>query len=263
MKQRVITGFLAGLFFITVVIAGGWLFVLLAGALAVIGFFELLYMRKLGPLSFPGIAGATAVVALVLFGQLSLTHAIFYSFSDVIFLTFFLLLAYTVLSENTFHFEEAAFVFAAVLYVGSGFYFFVATRLAADGLNYIVYLLFIVWASDSGAYFFGKSLGKKKLWPAISPNKTVEGFFGALLCAAVVGGVYHIFSPVYSHFATTTFVAILISVVGQFGDLIESALKRHFCVKDSGNLLPGHGGILDRFDSLLLILPVLHLLALI
>ena len=123
----------------------------------------------------------------------------------------------------------------------------------------------IVWITDSGAYLIGRKLGKHKLAPHVSPNKTWEGSIGGSLVSVIVVGLYLVFSPV--KFAYSLPIMLLLTVVlsvgGQIGDLIESAFKRHYGVKDSGKILPGHGGILDRFDSLLFVLPLMHLFGLI
>jgi phosphatidate cytidylyltransferase len=101
-------------------------------------------------------------------------------------------------------------------------------------------------------------MGKRKLWPEISPNKTVEGSLGGVICALAVAVVFIIFTNITESLIGLLIITAILSVFGQIGDLVESALKRHYNVKDSGNILPGHGGILDRFDSLLFVLPLLH-----
>jgi phosphatidate cytidylyltransferase len=171
-------------------------------------------------------------------------------------LAVFLLLVYTVVTKNAFTFDEAGFIILSILYVGCGFYYFIAIR--SIGLAYIVYALFIIWATDIGAYFIGRAFGKRKLWPEISPNKTVEGSIGGVICAAVVAIVYQWTTNLFDNIGFVLMVTTVLSIFGQLGDLVESAFKRHYGVKDSGNILPGHGGILDRFDSLLFILPILY-----
>jgi phosphatidate cytidylyltransferase len=167
-----------------------------------------------------------------------------------------LLLALTVITKNRFTFEDVGFSILSAIYVGIGFYFFMETRSA--GLVYIFYSIFIMWATDSGAYFIGKAIGKRKLWPEISPNKTVEGSIGGVVCALVVAVLFVLFSNIHATIVPLMAITVVLSVFGQIGDLVESAFKRHFNVKDSGTILPGHGGILDRFDSLLFVWPLLH-----
>lgn len=169
-----------------------------------------------------------------------------------------ILLCYTVFKKNKFTFEDAGLILFSTFYVGMGFYYFIETRLIDDGLATILYILFIVWATDTGAYFFGKTFGKRKLWPQISPNKTIEGAIGGIVLATTVGVFFHLVHPFDYSIIIIIVVTVLASIVGQIGDLAESALKRHFDVKDSGTILPGHGGILDRFDSLMFVFPLLH-----
>ncbi|MFM7217466.1 MAG: phosphatidate cytidylyltransferase [Bacteroidota bacterium] len=113
---------------------------------------------------------------------------------------------------------------------------------------------FILWASDTGAYFTGRFLGKHKLFERISPKKTWEGFFGGLALSLVVAFVV---SKYYHSFETMDWmiIGLIIAVTGALGDLVESLFKRSIQVKDSGSLLPGHGGILDRFDGLFISAP--------
>jgi phosphatidate cytidylyltransferase len=121
----------------------------------------------------------------------------------------------------------------------------------------------LTWASDSFAYFAGRAWGRRKLIPKVSPGKTVEGAIGAVVGTAVVAGLYSIvlaqFPSYVLHPVTAVLFGVLISVAAQVGDLAESLLKRDAGVKDSGTLLPGHGGALDRFDSLFFTLPLAYL----
>ena len=131
---------------------------------------------------------------------------------------------------------------------------------ADNGHRWLLAALAIVWAADSGAYFAGRHFGKRKLSPRISPNKTVEGLMGGLLCGLVVAIVLALFAGAglvqLPLVALAAFAAVLFSVVG---DLFESLLKRHAGAKDSGTLIPGHGGILDRIDGVVAALPVFAL----
>lgn len=171
------------------------------------------------------------------------------------------LLGISVISKNTYTIDEAGFPVIVSLYVGMGFQNLVLAR--AAGIETVLLALLIVWATDIGAYMIGRQYGKHKLMPSVSPNKTIEGAIGGIVSAVVVALIFLLIYPSQQHFGyemwlMLIFVAIF-SVVGQFGDLVESSVKRHYEVKDSGNILPGHGGILDRFDSLLFVFPIMHL----
>ncbi len=120
------------------------------------------------------------------------------------------------------------------------------------GFEITLFLFLIVWITDTSAYFFGIAIGGKKLAPKISPNKTLAGFIGALFCSGIAGYIAHAtsFITIFNGYMMIICSSIFISFFSQCGDLAESALKRYFEVKDSGNFLPGHGGLLDRFDGL-------------
>ncbi|MGL4521098.1 MAG: phosphatidate cytidylyltransferase [Bacilli bacterium] len=257
MKQRIITGVLAAAVFIPLVFYGGPLFICVSIALAIIGVYELLRMRGIPMFSLPGLLSVGLLVALLVptFWQVNNKNLM-----SAFIIYLFLILAYTVFSKNRFSFEDASFITLTVFYVGIGFLFFIQTRMIEDGVAYIFYALFTIWATDSGAYFMGRAFGKRKLWPEISPNKTIEGSIGGTLIAVIVAVLYNQFVGMDMGMVQLIVLTILLSVVGQLGDLVQSAYKRHYGVKDSGRLLPGHGGILDRFDSLLFVLPILHLI---
>jgi phosphatidate cytidylyltransferase len=167
------------------------------------------------------------------------------------------LLAYTVLTKNTFSFDEAAFVMLSTLYLGMGFFCFIEIR-NFSGIDMIFYAIGVIWSTDSGAYFIGKSLGKRKLWPEISPNKTVGGFVGGIVVSVIFAVIYQMITSFTDSYILILITTVFLSVFGQIGDLVESALKRHYQVKDSGHILPGHGGMFDRFDSFLFVMPLMY-----
>lgn len=257
MKQRIITAVIAVAVFLPIVIIGGFPTILLAYLLASIALYELLKMRNLKLFSVPGLISLVVLWIFLLPEQYQhILSSLKYSKVEFALLAVLLFLSYTVATKNKFTFDDVAFSIMATLYVGMGFLYFIETREA--GLVYIFYSLFIIWATDSGAYFIGRAFGKRKLWPEISPNKTVAGFFGGIFCAVIVAVLFVLFSDIDATIIELGFVTILLSIFGQVGDLVESALKRHYHVKDSGRILPGHGGILDRFDSLLFVWPLLN-----
>ncbi|RSK27062.1 phosphatidate cytidylyltransferase [Bacillus sp. HMF5848] len=261
MKQRVLTGVLAAAFFIPIVIIGNGVFTVLVYVLASIAMFELLRMKNIQIFSVPGVISVLLLWVLLLPAEYTIIiTGNVVSKVEVALLSVLLFLTYTVVTKNRFSFDDVAFVTLATLYIGIGFYYLIVTREA--GLHYILFALIIIWATDSGAYFFGRAFGKQKLWPEISPNKTIEGSIGGVISAIVAVFVYQLFIPMDENIIKLLIMTILLSIFGQVGDLVESALKRHYAVKDSGQILPGHGGILDRFDSLLFVLPILHFLQL-
>ncbi|APX99876.1 phosphatidate cytidylyltransferase [Lacinutrix venerupis] len=145
-------------------------------------------------------------------------------------------------------------------YISSGFVFLIL--IANHNHTFTPKLLFgsfiLVWVNDSFAYLVGKNFGKQKLFSSISPKKTVEGFLGGLLFSCIAS----YFIATYTHtlnFNNWLILAVIISVIGTIGDLIESKFKRQANVKDSGVIMPGHGGLLDRFDSIIFAAPFIYL----
>lgn len=259
MKQRIITAVIAAAIFLPIIIFGGWPFITMVYIIASIGLYEALKMKKLTLFSVPGVLSLVLLWIFLIPSQYSgFLKEMEYTKMEIFFLGVLLLLAYTVVTKNRFAYEDVAFSIMSILYVGLGFYFFMETRDA--NLIYVFYSLFIIWATDSGAYFIGRAIGKHKLWPEISPNKTTEGFFGGVASALVVSLLFSLFGDMEVSIIILLAATAFLSVFGQIGDLVESALKRHYHIKDSGNILPGHGGMLDRFDSLLFVWPLMHLL---
>lgn len=129
-----------------------------------------------------------------------------------------------------------------------------------DGAHWLIILTAITAGSDTGAYWIGSKMGKRKLCPHISPNKTIEGGLGGIVGGIGAAVVIYLIFPVNVPLPMIILLAFMLSVVGMTGDLIESVIKRGYQVKDSGSLLGGHGGVLDRVDSLLLAAPALYYL---
>ncbi|MFQ5454038.1 MAG: phosphatidate cytidylyltransferase [Candidatus Zixiibacteriota bacterium] len=130
-----------------------------------------------------------------------------------------------------------------------------AISLSIKGGDWLLFLFGILWVGDTSAMAFGKWIGRQKLAPAVSPNKTVEGFVGGILGALVIGMVMHFWKFQQLEWYHILIIACGCSIFGQLGDLVESMWKRSLGIKDSSFIVPGHGGILDRFDSLLFAAP--------
>lgn len=159
-------------------------------------------------------------------------------------------------------FHKFANLYTSILYIAVPWSLFNFAAFSADSqFSGLLLLSFfgIVWASDVGAYLFGITLGQKygkKLFPSISPKKSWIGFWGGVFTAVVVAVLLQKFGIMNFSMLHSMILAVLINVASVYGDLIESQWKRHYNVKDSGNLIPGHGGLLDRFDSALVAIPV-------
>lgn len=154
--------------------------------------------------------------------------------------------------------KDPALVAFGPLYVGLCLGHVLLARALPDGEFLIFGLFLITWAADTGAYYIGMSMGRHKLAPAISPNKTVEGLAGGLIAALLAAFLARAWFLPSLTSADCVAVAGLLTVAGLLGDLAESAMKRGAGVKDSGNLIPGHGGMLDRLDSLLFTAPAFY-----
>lgn len=147
-------------------------------------------------------------------------------------------------------------ILLGVCYIALPLGMIVAMRGMSDGAAWIFFILCIVFANDVAAYFAGTHLGRRKLWPAVSPGKTLEGSTGGLVAALAVGIVFRALFLDRMPLDGTLLCILGIGIAGPMGDLFESVLKRTHGVKDAGRIMPGHGGLLDRIDALLFAAPV-------
>lgn len=147
--------------------------------------------------------------------------------------------------------DPIAYTMLGIFYVAGLGGYFLLIRGLENGSQMIVFILLLVWAGDVAAYYGGRKFGKHKLMPLISPKKTVEGAIANVLGTLIAAGIAHL--VILEEFSLThcLIVAFICGIIGQFGDFLESLIKRNCQVKDSGTLIPGHGGFLDRIDSLL------------
>jgi len=265
MKKRIITGVLGASLFLIALLLGRWIYIGLVFLLATVAFLEYSYMHRIN-WKFSVLISLLLLWTILLSGlashQIIPPYALFQEpnnlLSWMIFL-FFLI----VLSSNRFDLHQMAYLFVGALYIGYGFSFMLQTIWKQNGLILTLFILLVTWANDTCAYFFGKYYGKHKPWPKISPNKTWEGSIAGMGAGVLLGLILATIFPELGSMVAVIMLALLITIVGQLGDLIESSWKRTIGVKDSGTILPGHGGILDRFDSLLLTFIVLHLMDLV
>lgn len=177
---------------------------------------------------------------------------------------FFIAASGAVFSHGKYSIQRVSNVVMLVLYIVFGFTSIIAVRSLENG-KYLFMLIFVAaWLSDTGAYFVGVFFGKHKLIPDVSPKKTIEGAIGGLLTCVVSFLIYAIIlkfgfklSPNFLVFA---FLGFIMSLISMCGDLIASLVKRTFKIKDYGNFIPGHGGILDRFDSIIAVSSIMFVL---
>ena len=169
-----------------------------------------------------------------------------------IWLAMFVLLSITVASKNTTTIDQASMILLGSIYIGFGFHYMIATRIHEIGLFWTILIFVCIWASDSGAYFVGSKLGKHPLWPQISPKKSIEGAIGGVVISIIVAICFSIYRSDLLSLGQAILLGFVIAVVGQFGDLIQSAYKRVKGIKDTGTLLPARrrlrscGQLVDR-----------------
>ncbi len=178
------------------------------------------------------------------------------------FIPVFLLMINSLYVKDKSRFDKFSNLYTAILYIAVPWSLlnFAVFNAAGDFSGLLLLSFFcIIWGTDVGAYIFGITLGQKygkKLFPSISPKKSWIGFWGGLFTAVLVAVLLHFLEILRFDLLHCIFIGILLCVSGVYGDLIESQWKRHYEVKDSGNLIPGHGGLLDRFDSALIAIPI-------
>ncbi len=261
MKARTLSTIIYLIIFIPLIIIGGTPLRVFISLLGIFAVGELLYMKKRLLISLEAIFSFLAVIFfispnLILYPINKFFSLYNFNYNDFLYIYIILILIKMVLSNNELNFNDAGSIILGVFYIGFGFHYFLQDR--ANNWMLFVFGLIIVWSTDSFAYIFGKKFGKHHLIPKISPNKTWEGAIGGSLSATLIASVYaFIFKVIPQGLFLIILIALLLSIFDQIGDLIESALKRSYRVKDSGKILPGHGGIFDRFDSMLLLMPLL------
>ena len=253
---------------IVTVLAGGALFCgglvlfLAVAAVSMIGLFEL--FRALG-------LRKTALEAAGFMGAALFLEAVWLGWDKglmlALFLSLMLILGTYVFTWPKYTASQAAETAFAVLYVPVLLSYVYRTDLLTESIVYTALTLLAAWCSDVGAYCMGMLFGKHKLTPELSPKKTVERAVGAVLFSAGIGALYgFVFRNALGLFAHPVIAVMILfafgSILAQIGDLIASAIKRDRGVKDYGNLIPGHGGILDRFDSVIVTAPAVYYLIL-
>lgn len=259
MKTRAITGFFFVLVMLASVLFGAYTFSIFFIVLALLSlseFYRLVDKDEARPDQVAGLLLGAAVFVPIALSFLDLTHVIPW-FLPVP----FVVLAYIreLYRRNEQPFYNIALTFLGVTYAVMPFIFFFCLGFLQGSYNHYLPMsfLFMLWANDTGAYLVGRKLGKTKLFERHSPKKTWEGFIGGMLLSVIVSLILHRYSVDLAVWKWCT-MAVIISIFGTLGDLTESMLKRSFHVKDSGSLLPGHGGLLDRFDGLLVAAPLVY-----
>lgn len=256
LKQRVLTGVIGLSVFLVLLYFGGIPLTIVVFLGSLLGLFE--YMRCMGlekgPLFYlTAVMDALAFLLTLLFGREMLVFCIV--------LCFLLIAGIVVLKFDAVRIDRAAAAFMGFVYIPVVLILFVLLR--EKSLTYVLFAIIAAWGSDTFAFFAGKALGKHKMAPVLSPKKTWEGFAGGILGVAVLSLIVAIvlkekLSQLPVPVLTVTVVTAVASVFGVAGDLFASAIKRTYGIKDYGTIFPGHGGMMDRIDSLIFCTPVIY-----
>ncbi len=257
LTQRLITGILGSAAVITGICYSEWtyftLFFALCG-LAMHEFYKLVGLDGMVPQKSLGIAIGLLIFTLTFFIEQETADPKFFFLVFPLASVVFMIKLYKKLERKPF--TNIAFTFLGIFYIAMPLSLLNIAVYENGTYNFEIILgsLLILWASDTGAYFAGTLFGKRKLFERISPKKSWEGFFGGAALAFVITFMFTQYFHTLGNYQWYI-IAVLIIVGGTFGDLVESLLKRSIEIKDSGDVLPGHGGFLDRFDGLLISAP--------
>lgn len=267
MKTRVISGIVIAIGLAAVLISGGYFLAGVLFAVSLVSYNELTKAtgvhdseKKYNPLE---ICGYISIVVHYL-QMIVLRDYRYYIFS--LMFAFFLIMACYVLTFPRFTSTKAMSAFFSFVYAPVNMSFVFLLRIRSDYGWIFAWVPFIAWVSDTCAYFTGRAFGKHKLAPVLSPKKTIEGAVGGVLGSVIVGFVIGYVVYIQKiHDIKFLVVMIIItfvgSIIGQLGDLLASGIKRDHNIKDYGNVIPGHGGIMDRFDSVIFVIPCVYFLA--
>ena len=246
LNNRYIGAVMIAPFILFILLGGIWLkaFTIVLSVCGLYEFYKALKEKKFNPIS---------LIGYILLAVFYLVGNNFEYIMYIVVLATIVLLAIPVINLK-YTFIDSAITLLGFLYVGILFSFIPLVNNKVSG-QFLVWLIFIgSWVCDTAAYYSGKYLGKRKLCPEVSPKKTIEGSIGGLLGSTIGCGIFGFVVASYVpevqiiHFFL---IGALCGIMGQFGDLVASSIKRYVGIKDYSNLIPGHGGILDRFDSIL------------
>ncbi len=266
MKQRIITAIIALCVLAPFLIfSKTFMLLIFSGVLSIVALYEMLGcigLRKNPAVFIPVLLTSTAVIIMTrVFSDV-------YQYFTAVFILFFTLIVYlmtvSVFSRGKIDISKTGITAVTSIYIIMGFASIVLLRDLKYG-QYIFLLSFLVpWVSDSGAYFIGINFGRHKLIPDVSPKKTVEGAVGGIvfgtLSVILFGFIISFFFDAQANYPALIAAGFIISIISICGDLIASLIKRNYGIKDYGVVFPGHGGVMDRFDSIVAVAPFLYML---
>lgn len=269
MKQRIISA-AVGVVLLTVVLILHNTIVFPLALAAIIGIILFELVRAIGGLSFKlasvGVIAYGVVMPMIQYVLQMGTHPLLQAISELLMTVCLTLVFWDYMRHpKTFLVEQGAFMIASMLLVPNSISILLKLNQYANGLFYVILGLCGAWIADSGAYFSGVALGKKKLCPEISPKKTVEGFVGGLISNTILFAlIFLIYAKCNQlefdllHGLKAGLLGLVCAGISVLGDLTASVIKRQKGIKDYGNIMPGHGGLMDRFDSVLFVLPAFY-----
>ncbi|OXS25291.1 MAG: phosphatidate cytidylyltransferase [Acetobacterium sp. MES1] len=260
MKTRIWTGVIGLPLLIFILYTGGFILVVGVSILAFVGTME--YTRAINKMIRPKM---NVVLMIILTVMLMVTIKLDYYFlMPVLLVAFIIIFCYEILSGNA-GIERGSATLMGLIYVPIMFGHLFLFETVNKGPYYMWLIFVIAFTTDTAAYFIGKSIGNRKIAPLISPKKTIAGSVGGVVVAALCTILYGTILSSYFSFVLPWYLYLVVgvfgSIAGQCGDLTASMIKRKAKIKDFGTILPGHGGILDRFDSILFIIPLIYIFA--
>ena len=256
MKKRILSAIIMILIFVPLLFIGGVPFTILMTLLALASMYELITIRekkKKIPMLIKVISYLLVIFSSILtYNQNIFSYTMSYQLISFIVLIFLLPILLKSKSMD-YDINDALYLVGSLLFINIAFNLILVVR--NYSLNYLIYLLLITVITDTFALITGMYIGKNKLAPSISPHKTIEGFIGGALMGTFVATTFY-FTVIDSNISLVILIltTAFLSVIGQLGDLVFSSIKRTYGVKDFSNLIPGHGGILDRLDSIIFVI---------
>lgn len=254
MKNRVLSSSFLLLLFIPFIIAGGSLFAALVLVTGILAFHELFSLKLKGR----KLSILLEVLSYLIVGFLILNNFktndlnIILDYRVLTFIIFIYMIPLVIIGDNKkYNLQDAFYLMGIVIFIGLSFNLIILIR--NYSVELLIYMLLITCFTDMFGLITGKLIGKTKLAPNISPNKTIEGLVGGTIMGTFMGIIYYLTVINSTSFINIFMVTIILSLVGQIGDLIFSQIKRYYNQKDFSNIIPGHGGVLDLFDSLIFV----------
>lgn len=276
MAVRILTALIGLPLIVLVTIIGNTPFYLAIAVIALLGlreYFEAMSKKSMRPMKYTGYLTAILLFLLIMPNSFLISEQIHKSFSNnaisILVLAVIAMLLKTIFQHSRYDIISAAITLFGLIYVIIMFIHLYLIRIIPRG-EYLIWFVFITaWSTDTFAYFSGYFFGKRKLCPEISPKKTVEGAVGGIIGSVIFNGIYGYSISKIVYAGTKMEIGIILfalvvgfigSIFAQCGDLVASTIKRYVGIKDYSNLIPGHGGILDRFDSIIFISPIISIM---